>query len=100
MFYSCSLTFTLSSFFILTITATAGDWPQILGPHRDGIAVDERLLQEWPGSGPKKIWQEDVEQGFAGVAVKNDIVYVFHRSGGVVIEGVSQVIPGHAVCRL
>ncbi len=81
MFYSCTLNFTLSSFFILTVTAAAGDWPQILGPQRDGIAVNERLLQKWPNSGPKEVWQENVGQGFAGVAVKNDIVYVFHRTG-------------------
>jgi len=61
----------------------AGDWPQILGSNRDGIAVDETLLDEWPKSGPKEIWQAGVGQGFAGVAVDSDVVYVFHRVDGL-----------------
>ena len=67
---------------MLMFTAEAGDWPQILGPQRDGIAVGERLLKTWPTSGPREVWQDDVGQGFAGVAVRNDVVYIFHRSGG------------------
>ena len=59
-----------------------GDWPQILGPNRDGIAVGETLLDEWPDSGPKEVWQANVGQGFAGVAVYKNTVYVFHRVDG------------------
>ena len=57
----------------------AGDWPQILGPNRDGIANDEMLLENWPSSGPEAVWTERVGQGFAGVAVRNNVVYLFHR---------------------
>ena len=60
----------------------AGDWPQILGPNRDGIAVDEELLSEWPKAGPSLVWKADVGEGFAGVAVKGDRLYLFHRQGG------------------
>jgi len=63
----------------LTNHGVSGDWPQILGPNRDGIAVGETLLEEWPDTGPKEIWQADVGQGFAGVAVFRNVVYVFHR---------------------
>jgi hypothetical protein len=35
----------------------AGDWPQILGPHRDGVAEQEKLAQSWPSAGPKTVWQ-------------------------------------------
>lgn len=58
-----------------------GDWPQILGTHRDGAAVGETLLTDWPESGPQEVWQAAVGQGFAGVAVRNNVVYVFHRVG-------------------
>lgn len=60
----------------------AGDWPQILGPNRDGIAVDEQLLPQWPKAGPSMVWQANVGEGFAGVAVKADRLYLFHRQGG------------------
>ncbi|MGI9459194.1 MAG: hypothetical protein ACR2NF_04280, partial [Pirellulales bacterium] len=41
--------------------ALAGDWPQILGPHRSGIAdPDERLADTWPASGPQEVWRRPV----------------------------------------
>ncbi|MEK6249487.1 MAG: hypothetical protein N2C12_15000, partial [Planctomycetales bacterium] len=36
--------------------ATAGDWPQILGPDRNGCASDESLPDRWPEEGPKQLW--------------------------------------------
>jgi outer membrane protein assembly factor BamB len=63
----------------LADVCVGGDWPQILGPNRDGIAVGETLLKEWPDSGPEEVWKADVGQGFAGVAVYEDVVYGFHR---------------------
>ena len=56
-----------------------GDWPQILGPYRDGIAADEQLLSSWPAGGPRENWRADVGQGFAGVAVRNNVLVLFHR---------------------
>ena len=38
---------------LLSSTGTeAGDWPQILGPHRDGHATGEKLMDGWPGGSP------------------------------------------------
>lgn len=62
-------------------TASAGDWPQILGPHRDGIALNESLLKTWPADGPKVLWESPVGQGFAGVSVLGDRLYLFYRQG-------------------
>ena len=39
--------------FSMPAAAPAGDWPQILGPNRDGIAVDERIAAKWPADGLK-----------------------------------------------
>ena len=58
----------------------AGDWPQILGPNRDGWAApDEKLAESWPKDGPPVVWQRDVGDGFAGVAVASNTVVLFHR---------------------
>ncbi|MFO1094992.1 MAG: PQQ-binding-like beta-propeller repeat protein [Planctomycetaceae bacterium] len=58
----------------------AGDWPQILGPHRNGIAGDdEKLADRWPAGGPPVVWSLPVGQGFAGPAVVGDRVLVFDR---------------------
>lgn len=59
--------------------APAADWPQILGPQRNGIAEGETLASGWPKSGPKTVWEHAVGSGLAGVAVSQGTVYVFHR---------------------
>ena len=69
-------------FVISASTLLAGDWPQILGPNRDGrAAADEKLAESWPKDGPSVVWQRDVGGGFAGVAVAGDTAIVFHRFG-------------------
>jgi outer membrane protein assembly factor BamB len=59
----------------------AGDWPQILGPHRNGQAENERLLEKWPAGGPQVLWRYRLGSGYAGAAVAGQRVIVFHRSG-------------------
>lgn len=66
--------------FVVTC-AEAGDWPQILGPHRSGIADDESLADAWPEDGPRILWKRPVGQGTAGVAVVDQSVILFHRPG-------------------
>jgi outer membrane protein assembly factor BamB len=57
----------------------AGDWPQILGPQRSGIAEGEQLADSWPESGPPIVWKQPVGQGSAGVAVVDGTLVLFHR---------------------
>ena len=65
-----------------TSTLFAGDWPQILGPNRDGhAAADEKLAESWPKDGPPIVWQREVGGGFAGVAVAGNTAILFHRVG-------------------
>jgi outer membrane protein assembly factor BamB len=60
----------------------AGDWPQILGPNRNGIAVDEHLNFDWKGA-PATLWKRDVGDGVAGVAVADGRAVLFHRTKAV-----------------
>lgn len=60
-------------------TASGGDWPQILGPNRSGVADDEQLLDKWPQAGPKLNWSKEVGLGFAGLSVRDDRAVLFHR---------------------
>ena len=66
---------------LLSSSALAGDWPQILGPQRNGRAESETLTKSWPTAGPKALWRHEVGSGFAGVAVAGDACIVFHRQG-------------------
>jgi outer membrane protein assembly factor BamB len=60
---------------------SAGEWPQILGPHRNGQADGERLAATWPKEGPRTVWERPVGSGFAGVAVAQGKAILFHRQG-------------------
>lgn len=73
----------LSAGLILLATASvhAGNWPQILGPNRDGRAANERLATAWPAQGPRVVWERAVGNGFAGVAVAEGKAVLFHRLG-------------------
>lgn len=72
-FVSCIISFQLSE------KTDAGDWPQILGPARNGIAQNEKLDNKWPRSGPKLNWKKDVGSGFAGVAVVGTTAVLYDR---------------------
>ena len=62
-------------------SVAAGDWPQILGPQRNGIAVGETITDSFPEGGPRTVWQREVGSGFAGVAVSAGKAVLFHRLG-------------------
>ncbi|MFQ5731215.1 MAG: PQQ-binding-like beta-propeller repeat protein [Planctomycetaceae bacterium] len=75
---------------VVCVEARAGDWPQILGPTRNGVATGEKLVDKWPKSGPKVLWRRKVGDGFSGVAVSNGIAVLFHRVGAKeVVEGLN-----------
>lgn len=65
----------------LAAISEAGDWPQILGPNRNGHAEEEKLMDKWPDDGPELLWRRDLGSGYAGPAVKDGVVYLFHRQG-------------------
>jgi outer membrane protein assembly factor BamB len=67
--------------FFVTNRAAGGDWPQILGPHRNGHADGEPLSDSWPASGPKVLWKYSLGSGYAGAAVAGERAIVFHRVG-------------------
>ncbi|MDA1093877.1 MAG: PQQ-like beta-propeller repeat protein [Acidobacteria bacterium] len=61
---------------------TAQDWPQLLGPTRNGAYSGVSLSETWPEGGPTRLWERPVGAGFAGPAVVGDRVILFHRVGG------------------
>jgi outer membrane protein assembly factor BamB len=63
----------------LTAASASLDWPQYLGPTRNGVYSGPPLAATWPAGGPKKVWQKSVGEGFAGPVVAGDRVILFHR---------------------
>lgn len=57
----------------------AGDWPQFLGPTRNGLVSADETISTWPSEGPKTLWTKAVGQGFSGVAVSGKTLISFTR---------------------
>lgn len=61
------------------IRVTAEDWPQFLGPLRDGIYQGPALAEEWGEQGPAVVWQIPVGAGLSGPVVAQGHLILFHR---------------------
>jgi outer membrane protein assembly factor BamB len=66
--------------FAAATCAWAQDWPQWLGPNRDGKAPGFKAPATWPKELAKK-WNVPVGLGDAGPALVGDKLYVFTRDG-------------------
>ena len=60
-------------------TVAAQDWPQILGPNRNGIYTGPPIVPSFPRSGPPSLWKRDAGAGFAGPTVADGRLVLFHR---------------------
>lgn len=69
----------VASAFVVVLHGVSPDWPQILGPNRNGAYSGPPLARSWPAGGPRKVWQKSVGAGFSGPVVSGDRVILFHR---------------------
>jgi hypothetical protein len=68
---------------ILVFELRAEDWPQWMGPERDGLTTETGLLESWPEGGPKQVWLfDDCGVGYSGPAVVGDRLYIMGSRGG------------------
>lgn len=61
------------------VALAKGDWPQILGPNRNGVYTGPDIVPSFPRSGPPLLWKRPVGAGFAGPSVVGDRLVLFHR---------------------
>ena len=65
----------------VSFVLVAADWPQFLGPTRNGVSAETGLLATWPKSGPPVLWEKDVGDGYSGPVIAGDRLILFHRIG-------------------
>jgi outer membrane protein assembly factor BamB len=54
----------------------AADWPQWLGPDRDGVWKEDGVIAALPKDGPKVLWRKPIHPGYTGPAVAGGRVFV------------------------
>ena len=58
----------------------AADWPQYLGPNRDGVYPGEELTRAWPSDGPKVLWRKrNIGAGMGGIVLAKGRAILFHE---------------------
>jgi outer membrane protein assembly factor BamB len=83
----------------LSGAAVAADWPQFLGPERNGIYRGPALADTWPAKGPRVAWRKTVGQGFAAPVVAGNRLILFHRVGAQEIVEALDPLTGASVWR-
>ncbi|HLN21778.1 MAG TPA: PQQ-binding-like beta-propeller repeat protein [Bacteroidales bacterium] len=76
---SMNLLFAAIFLCLLTSGVSAQDWPQFLGPNRNGSSPQKGLLRKWPSGGPEVLWTVNVGPGYGGPVIKGDKVYMLDR---------------------
>lgn len=59
--------------------AQAEDWPQWMGPQRDGVWRETGILEKFPESGLARKWRVEIGGGYSGPAVAGGKVFVMDR---------------------
>jgi outer membrane protein assembly factor BamB len=62
--------------------ALADDWPQWLGPKRDGIWRETGILDKFPTNGLAVRWRTSVQRGYCGPAVVGGRLFMLDREPG------------------
>jgi outer membrane protein assembly factor BamB len=71
---------------LATARGEAADWPQWLGPTRNGVSAE--AVAPWKGS-PKVVWRKKINQAFSSPIVADGIVFVH---GSVPDKDVEEVV--------
>jgi outer membrane protein assembly factor BamB len=66
-------------FVSLHASVRADDWPQWLGPARDGVWRETGILEKFPENGPIVRWRTPVGAGYTGPAVAEGRVFLMDR---------------------
>jgi outer membrane protein assembly factor BamB len=65
---------------VLGAQGPAPDWPEVLGPGRNGVYSGPALSEAWGASGPRVAWRRSIGQGLSGPIVVQNRLILFHRA--------------------
>ncbi|MFT5291395.1 MAG: outer membrane protein assembly factor BamB [Planctomycetota bacterium] len=63
----------------LAADAIVEDWPTLLGPRRDGHAIESPLVTEFDQAGPKLVWEQTRGEGYASPSIAEGRLVFTHR---------------------
>jgi hypothetical protein len=68
-------------FLVLRGVGLSSDWPQFLGPGRDGRSSDRELVHAWAERGLDECWRVPLGEGYSGIVAARGRVYSMDTDG-------------------
>ena len=93
----CKATGLWAALAVMAAPVVADDWPQWLGPRRDGVSKEAGWRAAFDANGPPRLWETNVGLGYSSVAVvggrlytlgnrsETDTLYCFNAETGALI---------------
>jgi outer membrane protein assembly factor BamB len=66
---------------LASLLLLGADWPQWLGPQRNGASPETGLLMDWPKEGPKVLWKVPGGDGYSSIAVAGGRAFTLVQRG-------------------
>lgn len=90
----------LFSFVVVATTfAVEAEWPQFLGPQRNGISTETGLIDSFPATGPKEVWRIDGGIGMSGVVVSRGKLVTTSQAEGKQYVAAFNAVDGKSLWR-
>jgi outer membrane protein assembly factor BamB len=87
----------MTALLCLPLLGLATDWPQLLGPSRDGVYEGGDIADSWPAAGPPLVWSKKIGAGFSNPVVANQRLILFHRLGNEEVVEALDALSGEGV---
>ena len=78
-FVFVSLVLLLSPDLSRAIEPITSTWPQWGGPNRNFVVDTTGLAEHWPQTGPRRIWERELGEGYNTIACDDDALYTMYR---------------------
>lgn len=72
----------LISLLLSTLSVSAEDWPNWMGPRWNGISSETGWSADWPDDGLPQVWTKQIGIGFSSVSVVEGLLYTMGHEGG------------------
>ena len=75
-----AVTFATVAVWSSAVAVIAGDWPQFLGPGRNGVSSETSLIDQLPPGGPKVAWRTSLGTSMSGIAVSKGLAVTLFQN--------------------
>ena len=67
------------------MASCVADWPQFLGPRRDGVSHEQGLNFDWLGQPPKILWRKPLGSGFSSLSIVGNRLFTMSQQGDQIV---------------